>query len=211
LLCGCGPRSSRVATGSQPSTATVVVGQPGGTVIDPVSKEHEMSKRTIASAAAAVTLGGASLFVAPTASAAGPGHTVVTQDFTIEQHPYFSSVCGFPVKLHVWGSFVINIWYDESGDPTREMRLFRFRSTSEANGVVINGITMGPEIATYNPGGSTTVKILGTVNRRVPGAGTVRLQYGFGLKVVSADGETAVSIVENGSEDLAPLCEALAV
>jgi hypothetical protein len=114
------------------------------------------------------------------------------------------------VKLHVWGSFVVNTWYDELGDPTRELLMFRFRSTSEANGVVINGITMGPEIATYNPDGSATVKILGTVNRRVPGSGTVRLQYGFGLKVVSAGGETEVSIVENGSEDLAPLCDALA-
>jgi hypothetical protein len=169
-----------------------------------------MLKRTIASAAAAIALGGASLLVAPTASAAGPEQTIETQDFTIEAHSYFSSVCGFPVKLHVWGSFLVNTWYDEEGNPTREMRLFRFRSTSEANGVVINGITMGPEIATYNPDGSATIKILGTVNRRVPGEGTVRLQYGFGLLLRSADGETDVSIVENGSEDLAPLCAALA-
>lgn len=169
-----------------------------------------MLKRTIASAAAAVAFGGATLMAAPAASAAGPEQTVETLEFTIEEHPYFSSVCGFPVKLHVWGSFLVNTWYDESGDPTREMRLFRFRSTSEANGVVINGVTMGPEIATYHPDGSATVKILGTVNRRVPGSGTVRLQYGFGLLFRSADGETEVSIVENGSEDLAPLCDALA-
>ncbi len=169
-----------------------------------------MLKRTIASVATAVALGGAALLAAPAASAAGPEHTVVTQDFTIDEHPHFSSVCGFPVKLHVWGSFVVNTWYDEAGDPTRHLLMFRFRSTSEANGVVVNGITMGPEIATYDRDGSATVKIVGTVNRRVPGAGTVRLQYGFGLKVVSADGETEVSIVENGSEDLAPLCNALA-
>lgn len=169
-----------------------------------------MLKRTIASAAAAAALGGASLFVAPTATAAGVEQTRDSLDFTIEEHPYFSSVCGFPVKLHVWGDFVINTWYDESGNPTRDVRVYRFRSTSEANGVVISGITMGPDIATYDADGNATIKIVGTVNRRIPGAGTVRLQYGFGLLFVSADGETEVSIVENGAEDLAPLCEALA-
>lgn len=169
-----------------------------------------MLKKAIASAAAAIALGGASLLVAPAASAAGPEQTRESLDFTIEDHPYFSSECGFPVKVHVWGEFLVNTWYDQSGAPTREMLLFKFRSTSEANGVVINGITMGPEIATYGPDGSATVKILGTVNRRVPGSGTVRLQYGFGLLLRSADGETEVSIVENGVEDLAPLCAALA-
>ena len=169
-----------------------------------------MFKRTITSAAAAVALGGATLLAAPAASAAGPEQTRESLDFTIDEHPYFSSVCGFPVKLHVWGSFLVNTWYDEAGDPTREIRLFTFRSTSEANGVVINGITMGPEIANFDSDGTATIKILGTVNRRVPGAGTVRLQYGFGLLLRSADGETEVSIVENGSEDLAPLCDALA-
>ncbi|GAA6525062.1 hypothetical protein [Intrasporangium sp. DVR] len=169
-----------------------------------------MLKRTIASAAAAVALGGAGLLVAPTASAAGVEQTRETLDFTIENHPYFSGVCGFPITVHVWGEFLVNTWYDESGAPTREMRLFNFRSTSEANGVVINGSTMGPDIATYHPDGSATIKILGTVHRRVPGAGTVRIQYGFGLLLRSADGETEVSIVENGSEDLAPLCDALA-
>ena len=128
-------------------------------------------RRTLATVIAASALAVASVLAAAPAQAAAPRHYVETQDFTIAEHPYYSEVCGFPVELHVWGSASVVEWTDEEGRVTKEIRNFRFRSIT-ANGVSINGITMGPEIWTFAEDGTSTFQRVGAVNRRVPGAGT---------------------------------------
>ena len=91
-----------------------------------------MSLRSITTAIAA-----AGLLVSVSAGpalAAGPERTVEKLEFVVEEHPYFSEACGFPVRVHVWGEFLIRTWTDDSGNPIREFRHFKFRSTTSANG-----------------------------------------------------------------------------
>ena len=166
------------------------------------------ARRTLATVLGAAALAAASVLTTAPAQAAGPEHYVVTQDFTIAEHPYFSDVCGFPVELHVWGSFSIVEWTDEGGEVTREIRNFRFRSTSTANGVSVNGITMGPEIWTFAEDGTSTGQIMGVVNRRIPGAGTVTLFAGYELKYVDGDVEVLLSGPAGQREDAALICSA---
>jgi len=166
------------------------------------------ARRTLATVLGAAALAAASVLTTAPAQAAGPEHYVVTQDFTIAEHPYFSDVCGFPVELHVWGSFSIVEWTDEEGDVTKEIRNFRFRSTSTANGVAVNGITMGPEIWTFAEDGTSTGQIMGVVNRRIPGAGTVTLFAGYELKYVDGDVEVLLSGPAGQREDAALICSA---
>lgn len=168
-----------------------------------------MSLRRITTAIAAAGLL-ASVGAGP-ALAAGPERAVEELDFVVEEHPYFSEVCGFPVRLHVWGEFLIRTWTDDSGNPVREFRHFKFRSTSSANGKSVKGLTMGPETAVFNPDGSATVHIRGIVTRIVPGSGTVKLAWGSGITVWPADGGDDVVIVPTGGpESLQPLCDYLA-
>ena len=112
------------------------------------------ARRTIATVLGAAAVAAASALAAP-AHAAGPTHSVEDLEFTIAAHPHFSAVCGFPVELHVWGTWNVVAWADEDGDVTKEIRNFRFRSTSTANGVSVDGITMGPEIWSYSADGSS--------------------------------------------------------
>ena len=65
------------------------------------------ARRTLATVLGAAALAAASALTAAPPRPPGPTHSVMTQDFTIAAHPYFSDVCGFPVELHVWGSFNI--------------------------------------------------------------------------------------------------------
>jgi hypothetical protein len=166
------------------------------------------ARRTLATVLGAAALAAASALTAAPAQAAGPEHYVVTEDFTIAEHPYFSTVCGFPVELHVWGSFSIVEWTDAEGDVTKEIRNFRFRSTSTANGISVNGITMGPEIWTFAEDGTSQGQILGVVNRRVPGQGTVTLFAGYEVKYVDGDVEVIVGGPAGQREDVALLCSA---
>ena len=167
-----------------------------------------IARRNIATALGAAALAAASVLTAMPAQAAGPRHYVETQEFTIAEHPYFSEVCGFPVELHVWGSYNVVERTDEDGDLTKEIRNYRFRSTSTANGISINGITMGPEIWTIAEDGTSTGQIMGVVNRRVPGAGTVTLFAGYELKYVDGDVEVLLSGPAGQREDAALLCSA---
>jgi hypothetical protein len=166
------------------------------------------ARRTLATVLGAAALAAASaLTAAPAQAAAGPTHSVETTEFTIAAHPRFSAVCGFPVELHVWGSWNVVAWTDENGDVTKEIRNFRFRSTSTANGISVDGITMGPEIWTYSEDGSSQGRILGVVNRRVPGQGTVTLFAGY--EVVVIDGDVEIVLTSAGQrEDAALLCSA---
>jgi hypothetical protein len=166
------------------------------------------ARRKITTVLAASTLAAACVLAAAPAQAAAPEHYAVTQDFTIAEHPYFSEVCGFPVELHVWGSFNVVEWTDEDGHVTKEIRNFRFRSTSTANGVSINGIAMGPEIWTIAEDGTATVQISGVVNRRVPGAGTATLYAGYELKYVDGDIEVLLAGPAGQREDAALICSA---
>lgn len=166
--------------------------------------------RTRRSLAAALVTA-ATLAAAAPATAHAPDRVVEPLELTISAHPYFSEACGFPVDVHVWGEFMVITWTDDEGNPAREFRQFKFRSTTSANGKSVDGITMGPETAVFNDDGSTTVYIRGIVHRRVPGAGTVVLASGFGLNIWPADGgEDIVVVPTNGPESLQPLCDYLA-
>jgi hypothetical protein len=137
--------------------------------------------------------------------AAGPTHTVERVDFTVAEHPFFSEVCGFPVSLHVWGSWNVVRWTDKDGRVTREIRNFRFRSTSTANGVTVNGIARGPEIWTYDEGGSSTGRIRGVVNRRIPGQGVVTLFAGYEIQLMKSPDADAVVVFSAGPREEAKL------
>lgn len=157
--------------------------------------------------AAAALVAGSALTAAP-AGADTPSHTVESLDFVATEH--LLGVCGFPVSLHVRGTFNVVSFTDDEGNPTKEIRNYRFRGTLSANGVTIEGISRGPEIWTYAPDGSSTVAIHGVVNRRVPGQGTVTLHAGYAL--VAVDGDVEVRLVEptGQEEDAAELCSVFA-
>ena len=158
------------------------------------------ARRTLATVLGAAALAAASALTAAPAQADGPTHSVVTEDFVRPNH--LLDVCGFPVELHVSGSFNLLEWTDGEGNVTKEIRNFRFRSTSTANGVSINGISMGPEIWTFAEDGTSQGQIMGVVNRRVPGQGTVTLYAGYELKYVDGDVEVIVDGPAGQREDL---------
>lgn len=166
------------------------------------------ARRTLATVLATAAVATASVVVATPAQAAGPTRSVETQEFTIAEHPFFSEVCGFPIELHVWGSWNVIAWTDGQGRVTKEIRNFRFRSTSTANGVSVDGITMGPEIWTFAEDGSSEGRIMGVVNRRVPGQGTVTLFAGYEVHVVDGDVDIVVGAPAGLREDAALLCSA---
>lgn len=165
------------------------------------------ARRTLAVTLTAAAVATASALTAAPAQAAGPTHSSESVDFTIAAHPYYSEVCGFPVELHVWGSWNVVTWTDAEGDLVKEIRTFRFRSTSTAKGITIDGATRGPEIWTVHEDGSSTVQRVGVTNRRVPGQGTVTMFSGYELKLV--DGDVEVILAESGQrEDVALMCSA---
>ena len=165
------------------------------------------ARRTIATVLGSAALAAASALTAAPAQAAGPTHSVEELEFTIAEHPLFTEVCGFPVELHVWGTWNVVAWTDAEGELTKEIRNFRFRSTSTANGISVAGITMGPEVWTYAEDGSSEGRILGVVNRRVPGQGTVTLFAGYEVVVIDGDVETVLASAGQ-REDAALLCSA---
>lgn len=145
------------------------------------------------------------------AQAAPPERYVEPVDFVVTAHPMYTEACGFPVDLHVWGTFLVRTWHDDEGDPVRELRNFRFASETTANGKSVRGVSRGPEMAYFHEDGSTTVHIHGIVNRTVPGSGTVRLAWGHGITLWPADGSDDIVIEPTGGpEDLQPLCDYLA-
>lgn len=166
------------------------------------------ARLTLATALGAAALAAACTLAAAPAHAAGPTHSVESSEFTIAVHPYFSEVCGFPVELHVWGTWNVVAWTDEEGDVTKEIRNFRFRSTSTANGISVNGITMGPEIWTFEEDGTSEAQVMGVVNRRIPGQGTVTLFAGYELKLVDGEVEIVLGEPAGQREDAALLCSA---
>jgi hypothetical protein len=167
-----------------------------------MSKLRSAALATMLAATTAVTTGSP-------ASADGPTHSVEELEFTLAEHPYFTEVCGFPVSLHVWGSWNVVSWTDADGDLTKEIRNFRFRSTTTANGVSINGSTMGPEMWTYAEDGSSTGQLRGVVNRRIPGQGTVVLYAGYEIQQLSGpDAEPVVTFSAGPREEAELICSA---
>jgi hypothetical protein len=165
------------------------------------------TRRLIATALSTAALAAGTALVAAPAQAAAATHTVEEMDFTIPAHPFYSEVCGFPIELHVWGSFNVVTWTDDSGAVTKEIRNFRFQSTSTANGVSIRGRSIGPEISTVNQDGSTSVQIMGVVNRQIPGQGMVTMRTGYDLLFI--DGDVEVLLDSAGPrEDVALICSA---
>jgi hypothetical protein len=165
------------------------------------------ARRILATVLGAAALAAASALTAAPAQAAGSTHTVEEVDFTIPAHPHYSEICGFPIDLHVWGSYNVVTWTDDEGNVTREMRNYRFRSTSTANGMTLYGSTRGPEHWTYAADGSSEMRHVGVVNRRIPGQGTVSIFAGY--EVVVIDGESEVVLTSVGQrEDVALMCSA---
>jgi hypothetical protein len=165
------------------------------------------ARRILATVLGAAALAAASALTAAPAQAAGSTHTVEEVNFTIPAHPHYSEICGFPIDLHVWGSYNVVTWTDDEGNVTREMRNYRFRSTSTANGMTLYGSTRGPEHWTYAADGSSEMRHVGVVNRRIPGQGTVSIFAGY--EVVVIDGESEVVLTSVGQrEDVALMCSA---
>ncbi|NHA69486.1 hypothetical protein [Phycicoccus flavus] len=147
------------------------------------------------------------LALAAPAQAAGPVHGVETLEFTAQQE-WLTETCGFPVTIHVWGSWNTVTWTGADGAVTREIRTFRFRSTTSANGISLAGLAMGPETITYAADGTAVVDERGVVLRRVPGAGTVTLFAGYRVHLVDGDAEVVLD-AHGQAEDVGLLCAAL--
>ena len=169
-----------------------------------MSTTGSLPRRLAATALSAATLTvGLAVFATP-AHAAGPTREVVTEDFV----RHLTELCDFPVTLHVWGSFNVLTFTDEAGNLTKEIRNFRFRSVTSANGIEIKGSTMGPEILTVHADGSQTLQIMGVVNRRIPGEGNLVLHSG--LELVFIDGENEVQLRSAGQRnDVSGICQYL--
>lgn len=166
------------------------------------------ARRPITTVLAGIALAAAAGLASAPARAAGPAHSTESLEFSIAEHPLFTEVCGFPVALHVWGSWNLVTWTGVDGKVIKEVRNFRFRSVSTANGVSVDGITMGPEIWTTNPDGTQEGQIMGVVNRRVPGQGTVTLFAGYELRYFDGDVEVVLAGPVGQREDAAMLCSA---
>lgn len=162
---------------------------------------------TGAALATAALATGAALTATP-AQAAAPTHSTESVEFTIPVHGGMTDACGFPVSIHVHGTYNLVTWVDAEGNPTREIRNYRFRSDITANGLTIHGTSRGPELITYTDEDTYTVAVHGVVNRRVPGAGTVTLASG--RTVVTVDGESETVTFQSGPDDetFADLCAA---
>lgn len=161
-------------------------------------------RRITAGAFSAIALATGVGLVAAPAQAAGGIRTVETLDFVNPNH--LLGVCGFPVNLHVRGTFNVVSFTDAEGNLTKEIRNFRFRGTLSANGVTIEGVSRGPEIWTYGADGTATVQVHGVVNRRVPGQGTVTLFAGYQVILIDGDDETVLVEPTGQAEDAAQLC-----
>lgn len=164
--------------------------------------------RTVRNAVAAAVLAvAAPCAAAVPAQAAGPTHSVETFEFTALQG-WLTERCGFPVTIHVWGSWNVVAWTEPEGAVTKEIRNFRFRSTTSANGISLDGLARGPETWTYASDGTAELAVRGVTLRRTPGAGTVTLFAGYEVRLI--DGDAEVVLASNGqAEDAAALCEAL--
>lgn len=162
------------------------------------------TRRLIATTLTTAALASGAVLAAVPAQASGATRTVEEVDFVNPNH--LLDACGFPVRLHVRGTFNVVSFTDADGNLTKEIRNYRFRGTLSAHGVSVEGLARGPEIWTYNADGTATVDVHGVVNRRVPGHGTVTLFAGY--QVVVIDGETETVVVEptGQAEDAAELC-----
>ena len=169
-----------------------------------MSTSRTLPRRLAATTLAAATLATGLAVSAAPAHADGPTREVVTEDFV----RHLPELCDFPVSIHVWGSFNILTFTDEAGNLTKEIRNFRFRSVTSANGIEIHGSTMGPEILTVDADGSQTLQIMGVVNRRIPGEGNLVLHSG--LELVLIDGEVEVHVQSAGQRnDVSGICQYL--
>jgi hypothetical protein len=161
-------------------------------------------RRIVAATLSTLALATGAGLVATPAHASGGTRTVETLDFVNPNH--LQGVCGFPVNLHVRGTFNVVSFTDGEGNLTKEIRNFRFRGTLSANGVTIEGISRGPEIWTFHPDGTASLQVHGVVNRRVPGQGTVTLSAGYTVVLVDGDDETVLVETTGQAEDAAELC-----
>lgn len=162
------------------------------------------TRKLLANTLSAVVIAvGVVLSTAP-AQAAGGTRSVEEVDFVNPNH--LLDVCGFPVSLHVRGTFNVVTFLDDNGDIAKEIRNYRFRGTLSANGVSIEGLARGPEIWTYDEDATATVQIHGVVNRRVPGQGTVTLHAGYQVVLIDGDTETVVVEPTGQAENAAELC-----
>ena len=165
-----------------------------------------MRKSITALATAAASIG---LLAAAPAQAGGPEQSFDEIEFTLSPHGGYSAACGFPVALHVEGSYNRVVWTDADGDVTQEHVTYRFFGELSAHGKTIQGRSMGPETWVYDEDGTYEARIRGVVGRSVPGAGSV--QQFAGLTILTGNGvDDDVDVKLSGlREDVQGICDYL--
>ncbi len=107
------------------------------------------------------------------ASADAPVRSVYTDDFSIT-YPGSQNACGFDVTVHIYGQIKIIAWYDEAGNPTREMDgAGQWHFTWDAGyGKTLTGLVQGSAHYTYLSATERILKVTGTnLLTIVPGYG----------------------------------------
>jgi hypothetical protein len=155
----------------------------------------------------------ASLLLAASANATPPSSTIVTVDLTFTN----TFDCSFPLTETVTGAYKDTIYYDNDGNPTKEILTSQFGGpltvtwTNPLTDATLTSHEAAPLIVYYNPDGSfQSLQNVGLVfNVTIPGQGTVLLDVGR-IVIVRHQGvvfESGPHQEENG--DTAAFCAAL--
>lgn len=165
--------------------------------------------RNTITALATAAAGTALLATGAPAHAAGPEQSFEQIEFTLSPHGGYSAACGFPVALHVEGSYNRVAWTDAEGNVTQEHVVYRFFGELSANGTVIQGRAMGPETWVHHEDGTYEARIRGVVGRSLPGSGSV--QQFAGLTLLTGNGvDDDVEVKVSGPrEDVQDICDYL--
>ena len=152
------------------------------------------------SRAIGLALLGAMLSAGP-ASAAQPDRTFHSVDEESVDE-FLSEACGTEITVHVTGHWIERIFFDEAGEPVREVNNYAFHVTySSENGEITTG-DVGADRATHHPDGSLTVTIIGSVRSiSVPGMGRVYADVGRFQLEFDANGELVDAFPLSGQHD----------
>jgi hypothetical protein len=166
-----------------------------------------MLKVTLAACVAALALAGAAGAATP------PVSTVVSVDATFTN----GFDCAFPLEETVTGSYKDTFYFDEAGNPTKEILTAQFGGpltvawTNLATGATLTSNEAAPLIVYYNPDGSfASLQNVGLIfNVTIPGQGTVLLDVGR-IVIVRHHGITFEAGPHQEEEgDTAAFCSAL--
>ena len=158
----------------------------------------QLSRIRVAVLAVLALVAFAALPVATTAAA--PERFVIEVDETFTDE-FLTDVCGFEVTQTVTGTIKGKTFFDEEGNPVREIAQFNLNGTFAANGNVVPFITRGPDRVTFNPDGSMTIQISGIIGRVVvPGQGVLGPVIGNFLVTISPEGDFTFEVI-GGRDD----------